>query len=80
MGTELPAAMAAAIRQIAGPPNAERAGGLPQNVREYDPEWADAFVSGRATLTCDHENMLSHVKVPVLFTHHFRHVDPTPAT
>lgn len=24
---------------------------------------------------CDHENMLKHVKVPVLFTHHYRKVD-----
>jgi len=76
MGTELPAWMAAGLRQMAGAGGAERAAGLPRNFREYDPEWGSAFVSGRATLTCDHENMLSHVKVPVLFTHHFRHVDP----
>ena len=76
MGAELPAWMAAALQQMAGPPNPERAAGLPQNIREYDPEWGDAFVSGRVGLTCDHENMLSQVKVPVLFTHHFRHVDP----
>jgi pimeloyl-ACP methyl ester carboxylesterase len=49
---------------------------FPRNFREYDPEWGDAFVSGRATLTCDHDTMLRHVKVPVLFTHHFRHTDP----
>jgi hypothetical protein len=75
MSTELPAAMAAAIRQMAGAAtqgagaenaDKERAVGFPQNLREYDPEWGDAFVSGRAALTCDHENMLSHVKVPVL--------------
>jgi pimeloyl-ACP methyl ester carboxylesterase len=76
IGTELPAWMAAAIKQMAGVTNEGRAGGLPQNLREYDPEWGDAFVSGRATLTCDHDNMLRHVNVPVLFTHHFRHVDP----
>ncbi|WP_261574335.1 hypothetical protein [Frankia gtarii] len=35
----------------------------------------DAFASGRATLTCDHETVLRHVKVPVLFTHHFHHID-----
>jgi hypothetical protein len=68
--------MAAALRQMAGGVNGEQARGLPRNLREYDPEWADAFVTGRAALTCDHENMLSHVRVPVLFTHHFRHVDP----
>jgi pimeloyl-ACP methyl ester carboxylesterase len=85
MGTELPEWMAAGLRQMAGAanraagaenPDEERAGGLPQNLREYDPEWGDAFVTGRAALTCDHENMLSQVKVPVLFTHHFRHVVP----
>jgi pimeloyl-ACP methyl ester carboxylesterase len=77
MGTELPAWLAAAIQQMAGAAgSAERPRGLPQNMREYDPEWGSAFVSGRATLTCDHENMLSQVKVPVLFTHHFRYVDP----
>lgn len=76
IGTELPGWMAAAIQQMAGAANAEPAGGFPQNLREYDPEWGEAFVSGRATLTCDHENMLRNVKVPVLFTHHFHHVDP----
>ncbi|KAH8660359.1 Alpha/Beta hydrolase protein [Xylariales sp. PMI_506] len=49
--------------------------GLP-NLREYDPEWADAFWTGRVALTCNHEAMLKHVKVPVLFTHHYRRVDP----
>lgn len=48
----------------------------PQNMREYDPEWGDAFWSGRVGVNCDHEAMLTHVKVPVLFTHHFRVVDP----
>jgi pimeloyl-ACP methyl ester carboxylesterase len=46
-------------------------GGPPQNVKEYDPEWARSFVSGLATAGCDHATMLSHVKVPVLFTHHW---------
>lgn len=48
----------------------------PQNLLEYDPEWGDAFVSGRVALTCDHEAMLRQVKVPVLFTHHFHVEDP----
>jgi pimeloyl-ACP methyl ester carboxylesterase len=48
----------------------------PQNLREYDPEWGDAFFSGRVALNCDHESMLTHVKVPVLFTHHFHFEDP----
>jgi hypothetical protein len=45
-------------------------------LREYDPEWAEAFYTGRVALTCDHENMLRQVKVPVLFSHHFRITDP----
>lgn len=48
----------------------------PQNLREYDPEWGRAFSSGSAMVGCDHAQMLSLVKVPVLFTHHSRHVDP----
>lgn len=46
-------------------------------LREYDPDWAEAFYTGRVGTTCDHENMLRQVKVPVLFTHHFRVTDPT---
>jgi pimeloyl-ACP methyl ester carboxylesterase len=48
----------------------------PQNLLEYDPEWGDAFFSGRVSINCDHEAMLGQVKVPVLFTHHFHVVDP----
>ena len=47
----------------------------PQNLKEYDPEWARAFWTGTGTSGCDHDRMLKQVKVPVLFTHHFRHVD-----
>lgn len=47
----------------------------PQNMKEYDPEWARAFVSGSVAASCDHARMLSSVKVPVLFTHHFRMVN-----
>ena len=54
------------------PPGAE----LPQNLREYDPEWARAFVTGTVGAGCDHAAMLASVRVPVLFTHHFRRVDP----
>ena len=49
--------------------------GVPQSLREYDPEWARSFVSGLATAGCDHATMLEHVRVPVLFTHHFHRVD-----
>ena len=47
----------------------------PQNLKEYDPEWGRAFWSGTAGASCDHARMLSAVKVPVLFTHHFRLVE-----
>ena len=64
--TELPAWLAAAV--IAGDEP-------PQNLREYDPEWGRAFVSGTVTASCDHARMLEQVRVPVLLTHHFRAVD-----
>jgi pimeloyl-ACP methyl ester carboxylesterase len=47
----------------------------PQNLKEYDPEWARAFASGTVAASCDHERMLSSVRVPVLLTHHFRAID-----
>jgi pimeloyl-ACP methyl ester carboxylesterase len=47
----------------------------PQNLKEYDPEWGRAFWTGTVGASCDHARMLRSVKVPVLFTHHFRHVD-----
>jgi pimeloyl-ACP methyl ester carboxylesterase len=47
----------------------------PQNLKEYDPEWGRAFWTGTVAASCDHARMLKAVKVPVLFTHHFRHVD-----
>jgi pimeloyl-ACP methyl ester carboxylesterase len=46
-----------------------------QNMKEYDPEWARAFATGTVGAGCDHGRMLAQVKVPVLFTHHFRAVD-----
>jgi pimeloyl-ACP methyl ester carboxylesterase len=47
----------------------------PQNLKEYDPEWARAFVTGTVAASCKHERMLASVKVPVLLTHHFRVID-----
>ncbi len=47
-----------------------------QNMKEYDPEWGRAFWEGTVAASCPHEVMLSAVKVPVLFTHHARHVFP----
>jgi pimeloyl-ACP methyl ester carboxylesterase len=65
---ELPAWLAALFSAAAGPEP-------PQNLKEYDPEWARAFWSGTVAASCDHGSMLSRVKVPVLLTHHFRRVD-----
>ena len=53
------------------------ADGPGQNLKEYDPEWARAFWTGTVAQSCDHVAMLKAVKVPVLFTHHFRRVDET---
>jgi pimeloyl-ACP methyl ester carboxylesterase len=45
-------------------------------MKEYDPEWARSFYEGAVTRNCDHRQMLQRVKVPVLFTHHRRTVEP----
>ena len=47
----------------------------PQNLKEYDPEWARAFATGTVAASCDHARMLAAVRVPVLLTHHFRAID-----
>jgi pimeloyl-ACP methyl ester carboxylesterase len=73
---ELPPSVLAALAHM-GPPRDASPSGPPQNLLEYDPEWGRAFVSGTATASCDHENMVSHVKVPVLFTHHYHQTDPS---
>lgn len=73
---ELPASMVQALAGMAPAGSGDAPAGPPQDLKEYDPEWGDAFVSGRATASCDHEAMLTHVQVPVLFTHHFRQIDP----
>jgi pimeloyl-ACP methyl ester carboxylesterase len=49
-------------------------------MKEYDPEWGRPFWTGTVTAGCDHERMLAAVKVPVLFTHHFRQVDEATGT
>jgi pimeloyl-ACP methyl ester carboxylesterase len=48
----------------------------PQNLKEYDPEWARAFATGSVAAGCDHARMLARVKTPVLLTHHFRTTEP----
>ena len=47
-----------------------------QNLKEYDPEWARAFVEGLVSASCPHDRMLRQVKVPVLLTHHARSILP----
>jgi pimeloyl-ACP methyl ester carboxylesterase len=64
---ELPPWLAAMAAAMAAEP--------PQNLKEYDPEWARAFWTGTVAASCDHARMLSSVQVPVLLTHHFRRVD-----
>ncbi|WP_328610265.1 alpha/beta hydrolase [Amycolatopsis sp. NBC_00345] len=48
----------------------------PQNLKEYDPEWARVFFEGTVGLHCPHDRMLSQVKAPMLLTHHARATDP----
>lgn len=47
----------------------------PQNLKEYDPEWARAFYEGTVAASCRHDAMLAAVKTPILLTHHMRHID-----
>lgn len=76
MAHELPSWMAKALTNIMSDMNSAPFMGPAPELKEYDPEWGDAFYSGRVAQTCYHETMLKHVKVPVLFTHHFHRVDP----
>jgi hypothetical protein len=46
----------------------------------FGPDFPKAFLSGTATINCDHAQMLRKARVPVLFTHHFRKVNPTDGT
>lgn len=72
MARELPAWINRAVAAMAAE---TRAGPVPPELGEYDAEWAGAFWGGSVGAGCDHENMLRHVKVPVLLTHHYRRVD-----
>jgi pimeloyl-ACP methyl ester carboxylesterase len=65
---ELPPRLAGLARAFPAEP--------PQNLKEYDPEWARAFVGGTVAASCSHERMIASAKVPVLLTHHFRALDP----
>ena len=68
--SELPDWLSRALPMMFGPP-----GEIPQRLKEYDPEWARAFWEGSVYAGCDHARMLKRVKCPVLYTHHFRHLD-----
>ncbi len=61
--------------RMGAPPDQPPPAAPPQNMREYDPEWARSFWTGFAGAGCDHQRMLSSVKVPILLTHHFRQID-----
>jgi hypothetical protein len=73
----LPMSMLRGIGAMFPPREGELATGIPQNLKEYDPEWGRAFASGTATASCDHATMLANVKVPVLLTQHFHATDET---
>jgi pimeloyl-ACP methyl ester carboxylesterase len=80
MPKELPASILAGLQAMAPAGAGDAPIGPPQDLQEYDPEWGLAFVSGIATQSSDHAVLLAQVKVPVLFTHHFRVVDPNDGT
>jgi pimeloyl-ACP methyl ester carboxylesterase len=71
-----PSSVAQAFAKRPAPPEAMRQ----QSLREYDPEWARAFVTGAVGASCDQARMLAAVKCPVLFTHHFRWLDEKTGT
>ena len=53
----------------------------PQTLKEYDPEWGERFWNGHGRRELRPRDRCSRsVKVPVLFTHHFRMVDETTGT
>ena len=74
---ELPTYVLRALEpmRLGSPPDPARPDEPPQNMKEYDPEWARSFLSGLVAASCDHARMLSSVRTPVLLTHHFREID-----
>ena len=46
-----------------------------QRIKEYDPEWGKACFTGTISASCNHAQMLSSVKCPVLHTMHMSFVD-----
>ena len=71
-----------ATRQARGgdPASGGAGAGPPQYLKEYDPEWGRAFWNGTVAASCDHARMLASVKVPILYTQHFHHVDQETGT
>ncbi|MBJ3808188.1 hypothetical protein [Streptomyces flavofungini] len=47
-----------------------------QHLKEYDPEWAQAWTTDTANGGVDHATMLAQEKTPVLLTHHFHMTAP----
>ncbi|MFG2803440.1 alpha/beta hydrolase [Streptomyces pseudovenezuelae] len=76
--TELPAFLRPGIGFMMGDGNPEAgASATPvQHLKEYDPEWAHAWVTDTANAGVDHATLLAQVKTPVLLTHHFHMTDP----
>jgi len=72
--TELPDWVLLAMGPMFG--SGSTSGGIPQRMKEYDPEWARVFWEGSVYASCDHARMLTKVKCPILYTHHFRRIDP----
>lgn len=75
---EVPISLLTGLSRMSSPADREAPRDVPgQALKEYDPEWGRAFSSGTAAASCDHDNLLGHVAVPVLFTHHFHEIDPS---
>ncbi|MER7173498.1 alpha/beta hydrolase [Streptomyces mesophilus] len=75
---ELPAFLHPGIGFMMGDGDPE-AGASPtpvQHLKEYDPEWAQAWATDTANAGVDHATLLAQVKTPVLLTHHFHMTDP----
>jgi pimeloyl-ACP methyl ester carboxylesterase len=75
MPAELPPELLRSLAAMIPPDETADPAVPPQNLREYDPEWGRAFVSGAATASCDHASMLARVRVPVLLPPHYHAVD-----
>ncbi|WP_245722145.1 hypothetical protein [Nocardia crassostreae] len=73
---ELPEFLHPGIGFMMGDGNGNASATPVQHLKEYDPEWALAWVTDAANAGCDHATMLAQNKVPALLTHHFHMTDP----